>query len=106
MADPVLDDAGKGVAAHGCGNSAPLCPPDPPPPDDVPADPNGHLVRAGWCEPVHGCRLPWAAYRKGCRYRFEECANEKGRRYYRVYAGEGYGVVGPGRFADLFAEEG
>jgi hypothetical protein len=79
-------------------------PPDPPP-DVVPTDPNGQVIRSGWCESINGSRLPWATYRKGCRYRFEECSAEKGRAYYRVYAGDAYGVVGVGRFADLLAEE-
>jgi hypothetical protein len=87
------------------GGSGITGPPDPPS-DIVPTDPAGQVVRAGWCESIHGGILPWATYRKGCRYRFEECTGEKGRAYYRVYAGDTYGVVGAGRFADLFAEEG
>lgn len=70
----------------------------------MPVDANGRVVREGKCESLDGVSLPWTSYRRGCRYAFQECENEKGKRYFRIFNGPNYGVCGPIRFTDLFTE--
>ena len=77
---------------------------DLPPVPEPAVDPAGRVVRSGVCEPVARVVLPWARYRPGCRYPFDVCEGETGRRYVRVFNGPAYGVAGPVRFAELFTE--